>query len=169
MYGPTREAKRTTSAMLRRSPTGLRRVPQRQSHGYARLSDTSPFSKAGLSAPNIYLSLTITGRSRRLNYYPVGRLIWIRAPKTAFGNAPTRSGPHMVACTATPISIGLQPSGKSWRHQRPRSPANRSRKRSAGRLHVRRSRERSRWPANAAHHSRDASAHPAHSTQHERY
>jgi hypothetical protein len=42
-------------------------------------------------------------------------------------------------------------------------------KRSAGRLHVRRSRERSRWPANAAHRTRDASAHPAHSTQHERY
>jgi hypothetical protein len=35
---------------------------------------------------------------------------------------------HKVACTAKPISIGLQPSGKSWRHQRPRSPANRPKK-----------------------------------------
>jgi hypothetical protein len=39
-----------------------------------------------------------------------------------------------------------------------RSPANRLRKRSAGRLHVRRPPERSRWPANAAHHTRNASA-----------
>src|SRR5215831_13636088 len=77
---------------------------------------------------------------------------WIRAWKTAFASARTRSGPHMVACTATPISIGLQPSGKSWRHQRPRSPVNRPRKRSDGRLYVRRLPERSRWPANAAHH-----------------
>jgi hypothetical protein len=53
----------------------------------------------------------------------------------------------MVACTAKPISIGLQPSGKSWRHQRPHSPVNRPRKRSDGRLHVRRLPERSRWPA----------------------
>jgi hypothetical protein len=43
----------------------------------------------------------------------------------------------MVACTAKPISIGLQPSGKSWRHQRPRSPVNRPRKRSDAPLHVR--------------------------------
>ena len=64
----------------------------------------------------------------------------------------TKSGPHVVACTAKPISIGLQPSGKSWRHQRPRSPVNRPRKRSDGRLYVRRLPERSRWPANAAHH-----------------
>jgi hypothetical protein len=69
-----------------------------------------------------------------------------------------RSGPHMVACTAKPISIGLQPSGKSLRHQRPRSPVNQPRKRSDGRLHVRRLSERSRWPANAAHHTRNASA-----------
>ena len=63
----------------------------------------------------------------------------------------------MVACTAKPISIGLRPSGKSWRqprsptnrrrksekswrHQRPRSPPNRPGKRGAGRLHVRRQR-----------------------------
>src|SRR5262249_48146039 len=58
----------------------------------------------------------------------------------------------MVACTAKPISIGLQPSGKSWRHQRPRSPVNRARKRGDGRLYVRRLPECSRWPANATHH-----------------
>ena len=46
-------------------------------------------------------------------------------------------GPHMAMCTAKPISIGLRPSGKSWRHRRPRSPANPPRKRCAGRLHVR--------------------------------
>jgi hypothetical protein len=74
-----------------------------------------------------------------------GRFKWIRAWKTAFASARTRSGPHMVACTAKPISIGLQPSGKSWRHQRPRSPVNRPRKRSDARLHVRRLPERSRW------------------------
>src|SRR5262249_56097670 len=63
-----------------------------------------------------------------------------------------KSGPHMVACTAKPISIGLQPSEKSWRHQRLRSPVNRPRKRSDGHLYVLRLPERSRWPANAARH-----------------
>jgi hypothetical protein len=57
----------------------------------------------------------------------------------------------MVACTAKPICIGLQPSGKSWRRQRPRSPVNRPRKRSDGRLYVRRLPERSRWSADPAH------------------
>jgi hypothetical protein len=111
-----------------------------------------------LLAPNIYPLLTMLGGSRRLHHQSAGRFKWIRAWKTAFASARTRSGPHMVACTAKPISIGLQPSGKSWRHQRPRSPANRPLKRHPGRLHVRRPPERSRWPANAAHHTRNASA-----------
>ena len=77
---------------------------------------------------------------------------WIRAPKTAFASALTRSGAQMASCTAKPISIGLRPSGKSWRHQRPRSQANRPGKRSDGRLHVLRPPERSRSPANATQH-----------------
>ena len=35
--------------------------------------------------------------------------------KTAFASAHTRFGPHMIAYTAKLISIGLRPSGKSWR------------------------------------------------------
>jgi hypothetical protein len=45
------------------------------------------------------------------------------------------------------ISIGLRPSGKSWRHRRPRSPANPFRKRCAGRLHVRKPPRALRGPA----------------------
>src|SRR5690348_8560826 len=37
-------------------------------------------------------------------------LIWTRARKTAFANAPMECGPHMVSCTAKP-RIGLQPNG----------------------------------------------------------
>jgi hypothetical protein len=99
-------------------------------------------------APQHLLFVNRAGRSRTLHHYPAGRLIWIKAPKTAFASALTRSGVQMASCTAKPISIGLRPSGKSWRHQRPRSHANRPRKRSDGRLHVRRPPERSRSPAN---------------------
>jgi hypothetical protein len=123
--------------------------------------------RAGCRAQHLPF-VNYAGRSRRLHHHSAGRFKWIRAWKTAFASAHTRSGLHMVACTAKPLSIGLRRSGKSWRHQRLGSPANRPRKRSAGRLHVRRPPERSRWPANAAHHARDASAHHAHSTQHER-
>jgi hypothetical protein len=126
--------------------------------GSAQAQAAGYLGEAAAMAPKIYLSLTMLRESRRLHYYRAGRLIWIRASKTAFASALTRSGPHMVACTAKPISIGLQPSAKSWRHQRPRSPLNRPRKRSDGRLHVRRPPERSRSPANGAHHTRDASA-----------
>lgn len=52
-------------------------------------------------------------------------------------------------------------SGKSWRHQSPRSPANRPRKRSAGRLHVRRSRRPLQSPANS-YTARTVCAVPAH-------
>jgi len=97
-------------------------------------------------------------RSRRLHHQPAGRLTWIRAWKTAFASAPMRCGPHMAACTVKPSSTGLRPNGKCWRHRRPYSPANQVRRRSHGRPHVRRPPERSRGPADAAHHIRDARA-----------
>jgi hypothetical protein len=80
-----------------------------------------------------------------------GCLQWIRAWKTAFASALTKSGAHMAACTVKPISIGLRPSGKSWRHRRQRSPANPLRKKSAGCLHVRRPPRRLCGPADAVH------------------
>ena len=88
----------------------------------------------------------------------IARLTWTRAWKTAFANAPMRCGPHMAACTVKPSSTGLRPNGKCWRHRRPCSPANQIRRRSHGHPHVRRPRERSRGPADAAHHIRDARA-----------
>jgi hypothetical protein len=94
--------------------------------------------------PKILPFVNYAERSRKLHHQQAGRLTWIRAWKTAFANAPTKSGPHMTACTAKPISIGFRPNGKSWRHQRPRSPTNQLQKRSDGRLHVRRPPERSR-------------------------
>jgi hypothetical protein len=53
----------------------------------------------------------------------------------------------MAMCMAKPIGIGLRPSGKSWRHRRPRSPDNPPRKRSAGRLYVRKPPRALRGPA----------------------
>ncbi len=102
-------------------------------------------------------SVNYAERSRRLHRQQSGPLTWTTASKTAFASALTRSGPHMAMCTAKPISIGLRPSGKSWRHLRPRSPANPPRKRCAGRLHVRKPPRTLRGPAKAAHHTRDVS------------
>jgi hypothetical protein len=102
--------------------------------------------------PKINPSLTMLGDEEGVIIGHLRASTWIRAPKTAFASARMKSGPHMVACTAKPISIGLQPSEKSWRHQRLRSPVNRPRKRSDGHLYVLRLPERSRWPANAARH-----------------
>ena len=70
--------------------------------------------------------------------------------ESRFASAPTRSGRRTAACTAKPLSIGLWPSGKSWRH-RQFSPANPLRKKSAECLHVREPPRRSRGPARIPH------------------
>jgi hypothetical protein len=108
----------------------------------------SPF----LAVPNakLYPSLTMLSDQERSIISPEGRLTWTRTWKIAFA--------HMAAYTAKPSSIGLRPNGKCWRHRRPSWPANQIRRRSHGRPHVRRPPpERSRGPADAADHIRDAS------------
>ena len=102
--------------------------------------------------PKINPSLTMLGDEEGVITSQIRTFTWIRAPKTAFASALTRSGVQMASSTVKPISIGLRLSGKSWRHQRPRSHANRPRKRSDGRLHVRKPPERSPSPANVAQH-----------------
>jgi len=104
-----------------------------------------------------YPSLTMVRDQERSIISPEGRLTWTRAWKSAFANAPMRSGPNMVAWTAKPSSTGLRPNEKCWRPRRPSLPANQIRTRSHGRQHVRKPPERSRGPADAAHHIRGAS------------
>jgi hypothetical protein len=108
-----------------------------------------PKSRSSLCLMPNFSFVNCGERSRTRHISPKGRLTWTGAWKTAFASAPMRCGPHMAACTAKPSSIGLRPNGKCWRHRRPPSPADRPRKRSAHRLHIRRPPERSRGPADA--------------------
>jgi hypothetical protein len=119
-------------------------------------------SRADVSLPlclnaKFYPSLTMVRDQERSIISPEGRLTWTGAWKSAFANAPMRSGPNMVAWTAKPSSTGLRPNEKCWRPRRPSLPANRIPTRSHGRQHVRKPPERSRGPADAAHHIRGAS------------